>query len=93
MTEMLNTAKQLNRTKAFPDGWNLSVVAGAGANTNMAITGIKTTDLLMSVIEIAQTTGVPTDRTAACAITSNGNIQCTTSTANDVLLVHWWDRG
>ena len=93
MTEMLNAVKMRNSTKVFPNGWNLSVVAGDSAETDIPITGIKTTDVLMSVIEIAATTIVPTDRTATSAITSAGNIQCTDDTTGDVLLVYWWDKG
>lgn len=68
-----------------------AAVAGASANTNMAITGIATEDKLISVIEIATTTGIPTDRTSTSSITSAGNIQCTADTSSDKLIVLWLD--
>lgn len=64
-------------------------VAGAAADTNIAIAGIKTTDELLFVWELATSTNDPTDQTAACSITSDGNIQCTNATTNDVLLGLW----
>jgi|SaaInlStandDraft_3_1057020.scaffolds.fasta_scaffold00483_3 hypothetical protein len=72
-------------TKAFRS----ATVAGAGADTNMAVTGILTTDKLWSVIEIATTTGIPTDRTSTTSITSDGNIQCSVATTGDKLIVLW----
>lgn len=68
-----------------------ATVAGASANTNMAVTGIVTTDVLISVIEIATTNGIPTDRTATTSITSDGNIQCTVATDSDKLIVLYLD--
>lgn len=67
-----------------------AVVAGAAADTNIAITGIKTTDQLISVVEFAS--GVPTSRLATTEITSAGNIQCSVATTGDVLVVLWHDR-
>lgn len=68
-----------------------SVVAGAGANTNIAISGIKAgRDQLVSVLEIPASTTTLVDRTAATSITSDGNIQCTSSTSgNGVLVVYY----
>jgi len=68
-----------------------AAVAGASANTNMAITGITTDDVLISVIEIATSTGIPTDRTSTTSITSAGNIQCTVDTSSDKLIVLYHD--
>jgi len=65
-------------------------VAGASADTNIAISGIATEDVLISVIEFAS--GVPTDRTSTTSITSAGNIQCTVDTSSDHLIVHYLDR-
>ena len=64
-------------------------VAGATADTNIAIAGIKTTDELLFVWELATSTNDPTDQTAASSITSDGNIQCTNATDGDVLLIVW----
>ena len=62
------------------------VVAGAGANTNIAIAGIKTTDVLIGVVEVPANAAL-VDRKAATSITGAGNIQCTASTAGNQLLV------
>lgn len=64
-------------------------VAGANADTNIAVAGIKTTDQLLFVWESATSTAIFTDQTANCSITSDGNIQCTNATSSDVLLVLW----
>ena len=68
----------------------ISVVAGAAADTDIAVTGIEVGDALGSVIEFAS--GVPTDRTATTSVTSAGNIQCSEITTGDVLLVEWYDK-
>jgi len=68
-----------------------ATVAGTTADTNMAISGIVTDDVLVMVIEIATTTGIPTDRTATTSITSDGNIQCTVDTSSDKLIVLYHD--
>jgi len=73
-----------------PDQYFQVSVAGAAADTNIAITGILTTDTIVSCIEVTVTTAALVDRTAECVILSDGNIQLTTnSTANDFLLVSY----
>lgn len=69
-----------------------NLVTGAAGDTNMAVTGIKTTDEIISCLELATSTALPTDRTATTSITSDGNIQCSVSTADDKLVLHWIDR-
>jgi hypothetical protein len=69
-----------------------AIVAGAAANTNIAIAGIKTTDELFMVLELATSTALPTDRLATSSITSDGNIQSTDATDSDVLIVQWISR-
>ena len=69
-----------------------NLVTGAAEDTNMAVAGIKTTDEIISCLELAATTALPTDRTATTSITSDGNIQCSTATTNDKLVLHWIDR-
>lgn len=65
-------------------------VAGDTATTNIPVTGILTTDTLISVIEVTVTTAALVDRTAEASITSDGNIQLsTTDTTSDFLLVTW----
>lgn len=65
------------------------LVAGAAADTDIAITGIKTTDELKAVFESAAASALFTDRTATSSITSDGNIQCTDATDGDLLIVIW----
>ena len=62
---------------------------GALANTNIIISGIATTDILISVVEVDVTSGAWTDRTAASSITAANTIQCTDSTnGNSVFVVY-----
>ena len=64
--------------------------AGAAALRNIRVPGITTDDELIAVQELAVTTGLPTDRTAEASVSSNGNIQLsTTSTAGDQLIIIW----
>lgn len=77
----------------------VNVVAGAAANTNIAITGIATADKLVSVIEYAAPeeaagTVAVFDRTAQSSITSAGNFQVTVATNTNAqrrLVVTWLD--
>lgn len=68
-----------------------AVVSGANASTNIAVTGITTSDTLIQVLEFSATHYLPNDRTKQCSITSAGYIQCTLTTASDVLWVLWHD--
>ena len=85
----------------------IAVVPGAAADTNIAITGIQTRDLIINVQDIDLTVsggaGDPVDdpvdvdvaqvdRTATTTITSAGNIQCSVSTAGALLFILWADR-
>lgn len=86
-----NTQYLTSRVAGKPAALNEVVVNGAGANTNIPVTGIKTTDLLVSVLEYrspatAGGAGVKpvVDRTSATSITSAGNIQVTAATNGDV---------
>jgi len=68
------------------------VVSGAGADTNIAITGIVTDDRLVCVLELDGTDyNIVADRTSTSSITSDGNIQCTASTSGNKLFVLWND--
>lgn len=82
--------------RAFHPKFNIA--AGAGASTNIAITGITTSDVLLCVVEVVDPASAATpvliDRSATTSITSAGNIQCTSATnttANHRLLVIWQD--
>jgi hypothetical protein len=77
----------------------ITVVAGAGANTNIAVAGIATTDTLLAVhrhIDPAATsTAAVVDHTAQASITSAGNVQVSVATntnAGDRLVIYWYDK-
>lgn len=74
----------------------VNVAAGAAINTNIAITGIATTDKLVAVLQVEPDNGATgtmlTSRTSETSITSAGNIQLTTTnTTGKQLLVLWLD--
>lgn len=69
-----------------------AIVSGAGADTNIAVTGIATEDQLIAVWEKDGSTHALTSRTSTTSITSAGNIQCTVATTGDTLMVLWLDR-
>jgi hypothetical protein len=66
-------------------GGKAIVLAGAAANTNIAVAGIKTTDTIASAIMFAA--GVPSLVTVN--ITSAGFVQSTTSTAGNTILLQY----
>ncbi len=68
-------------------GLTIEAVAGAGADTDIAVTGIDTTDTLVAVINV--TDG---DNPAGISVTSTGNIQSTETTAGDTLTVYWFQK-
>lgn len=70
-------------------GKKTSVVSGAAAATNIALTGVAPGDTLGSVLMFAG--GVPSDVTSEAAITSAGNIQLsTTNSTGNTLVVEWY---
>lgn len=81
-----------------------NVVAGTTATTNIAISGIATTDRLVAVVRfnVEADTGDNasgdkvadvSDLLSEASITSAGNIQLsTTNTTGDKLLVIWYDQ-
>lgn len=77
------------------NGFNLrvSVLAGASADTNIAVSGIATEDTIIAALEFATAASIATltDRTATTNITSAGNVQCTVDTSNDAILLLWVD--
>ena len=78
-----------------------TVVNGTTAATNIAISGIATTDKIVSVVKLdfTLTEGTPntrawdaSDLTSEASVTSAGNIQLsTTDTLGEILLVLWLD--
>lgn len=83
-------------TAALPQfNLKLSIVDGAAAATNIAITGIATEDLLVAVIESTTKASIASraDRLSDASITSAGNIQlATTNSTSNQLEVWWVDR-
>ena len=79
----LLTADSVGRaTMMSPEATFMAIVAGAAANTNIAVSGIKASDYLINVLA--------TDRTDVGNITvTDGNIQCSNSTASKNLIVGW----
>ena len=73
----------------FPTG---GVAAGAGANVDITLTGITSTDTLISVIEVDTATGAWLDRTAASSIRIANVIRCTASTAGNSVFVLYMDK-
>jgi len=72
-------------------GFTTKVVAGDAAATDIPVAGIKTTDTLQSVIEFKPATPAVIDRTSEASITSDGNIQLsTTDTTSSQLTVSYW---
>lgn len=68
--------------------------AGAGASTNITITGIRKGDDLVSVFELQPPTAgagnaIVANRTAATTITANDTIQISVATTGNQVLVTW----
>lgn len=72
----------------------ITLAAGAGANTNIAISGIATEDTLLSVMELTAAAAIEScaDVTSIASITSAGNIQLTSSSSSNQLIVIWLDN-
>jgi hypothetical protein len=100
----MNFLKRAQRASGKPMELMFSVVAGAAINTNIAVSAvsgvtgatetIKRGDGLLAVIDFQDTAGgtagVVGDRVGETSITSDGNIQLTTTnTTNHGLLVIW----
>lgn len=64
------------------------VLAGAAANANIPVAGIKTTDTIVSAIEYEA--GVPVDRTSVTSITSAGNIQINNATTGNAVVLMYF---
>lgn len=67
------------------------VVNGTTADTNIAVSGSHTTDVLVSAVEVNATSGAWTDRTATTSFTSDGYIQCTDDTSSNQIFLIWID--
>lgn len=68
------------------------VATGAGANSDITVTGITTGDRLVTVLELDGTAyTIVADRTSACSITDDDDVQCTASTTGNKLFILWDD--
>jgi len=68
---------------------NSALTAGAAADTDIDVAGIKKGDHLIIVLESAVTSAILTDRTAQTTITADCKIQISVTTASDKILVFW----
>jgi hypothetical protein len=97
MANTISNADQLNAANAYPVGLKMNVLVGTTATTNIAVTGIVTTDKIVSCVRVNRDATAANidvaDITSEVSITSAGNIQLsTTNTTGDVLLLQWWDK-
>lgn len=67
----------------------ISSVAGAGANTNIAVSGLAASDVVTQVVVVDFAGSAITVLTPSAQ--SAGNIQLGSSTTGKVLLVFWYD--
>jgi hypothetical protein len=85
----------MGMTRSY-DKFNMkvSVLAGAAADTNIAVTGIATDDVIISALVFATAAAITTlaDLTSEVVVLTAGNIQFTdTSTANNAVVLIWMD--
>lgn len=70
----------------------ISLLAGAAATTNIAVTGIVTTDEIIAAFHISTAASIATmaDITSEVSVTSAGNVQLSsTDTTSDQLFLFW----
>jgi hypothetical protein len=67
------------------------VGAGTTADTNITITGISTTDVIISAVSVNTTTGAWTDQTNDTTITAANTVQCGNDTSSTTVVVLWMD--
>lgn len=96
MANTLTVQDLLNKANAYPVGLKHNILAGTTADTNIAVTGIVTTDKVQYCWRLnrdATAANVDiTDITSEVVILSDGNIQLTdTNTTGDTLILCWWD--
>lgn len=65
------------------------LTAGAAADTDITVAGIKKGDHLIIVLESNTSSAILTDQTANTTITADGKIQISVTTATDKILVFW----
>jgi hypothetical protein len=83
---------QLARALAELQGLKVSVAAGAGANTNIAVAGIATEDTVAAVVQQDTTTMAIEAHAGVVTVFSAGNIRSTVSTVGKTLVVVWYNK-
>jgi hypothetical protein len=72
-----------------------AAVAGAAANTDITVSGLKTVDKIAAVLELQPPTAtsgaaIVADRAAATTIRTDNTIRINADTSGNQLLVVWW---
>jgi hypothetical protein len=72
----------------------MNVLAGTTANTNIAVAGIATEDIIVGCLHFTTAASISTvaDVTSTVSITSAGNIQTSDDYSSDALVLFWIDR-
>lgn len=81
--------------KALGELQRLKVTVVTGnvlANADMTLTGIATTDTIVSVLEQDSTSGVLVNHAGTVAVTAASTIQSTAATTGKNLIVVWFDK-
>lgn len=89
-----NTGSLLNLITEL-QGLSVDVVTGAASSTSIAVSGMVTTDTLLSVLEFTISGGNVTglnDRTGVTTIHSAGNIRVAANTTDSRIVVLWHDK-
>jgi len=75
-------------------GLHLTVVSGATGGVAMTVSGIATTDTVLSAWEVRHDGGAdPTDRTASTYVSAANSVKCNESiNANANFMVLWMDK-
>lgn len=76
-------------------GLSVNVVTGVASSTSIAVSGMATTDTLLSVLEFTISGGNVTginDRTGVTTIHSAGNIRVAANTTDNRLVVVWYNK-
>lgn len=67
------------------------VAAGDTADTDIPVAGVVATSIIVGCVGFPDAGGAAVDNTADTSVTSSGNIQVTTDTTGQSLLVTYWD--
>lgn len=97
MANTLVSNDLVNAGNVYPTGLRFNVLTGTTADTNIAVTGIATTDKILCATRFDRTSAGATlltaDLTSEIVILSAGNIQVTdTNTTGDKIWLWWYDK-